>query len=43
VGAERVEVSSTGIRETLRAGLPLAPETVPELVIRYLAKYPLYR
>jgi len=40
---EQVDVSSTRIRERLRDGLPLSREVVPELVIRYLRKYPLYR
>jgi len=38
-----VDVSSTRLRELLAAGLPLPPEAVPELVVRYLHKYALYR
>lgn len=40
---EQVDISSTRIRELLRTGRPLPAETVPDLVIRYLSKYPLYR
>jgi nicotinate-nucleotide adenylyltransferase len=40
---EQIDVSSTRLRELLRAGLPLPAERVPELVIRYLSKYTLYR
>ncbi len=38
-----VDVSSTRLRELLAAGLPLPPGAVPELVVRYLHKYALYR
>jgi len=38
-----VDVSSTRLREQLAAGLPLAAGTVPELVVRYVHKYGLYR
>ncbi len=38
-----VDVSSTRLRELLAAGLPLPPGAVPELVVRYLQKYDLYR
>ncbi|HEV8581331.1 MAG TPA: nicotinate-nucleotide adenylyltransferase [Thermoanaerobaculia bacterium] len=38
-----VDVSSTRLRELLAAGLPLPPGAVPDLVVRYLQKYPLYR
>ncbi len=38
-----VDVSSTRLRELLAAGLPLPPGAVPELVVRYLEKYGLYR
>jgi nicotinic acid mononucleotide adenylyltransferase len=38
-----VDVSSTHLRELLAAGLPLPPGAVPELVVRYLQKYDLYR
>ena len=40
---EQVDVSSTQIREALRTGLVLPPEALPELVVRYLSKYTLYR
>ena len=39
----RVDVSSTRLRELLAAGLPLPPGAIPDLVIRYLQKYALYR
>lgn len=38
-----VDVSSTRLRELLAAGLPLPEGAVPELVVRYLQKYNLYR
>ena len=38
-----VDVSSTRLRELLAAGLPLPPGAIPELVVRYLQKYDLYR
>ncbi len=38
-----VDISSTHLRELLAAGLPLPPGAVPELVVRYLHKYNLYR
>jgi nicotinate-nucleotide adenylyltransferase len=38
-----VEVSSTRIRSLLAAGEPLPAGAVPELVVRYIAKYDLYR
>ena len=38
-----VDVSSTRLRELLAAGLPLPEGAVPELVVRYLQKYRLYR
>lgn len=38
-----VDVSSTRLRELIAAGLPLPPGAVPELVVRYLQKYDLYR
>ena len=38
-----VDVSSTRLRELLAAGLPLPPGATPELVVRYLQKYDLYR
>src|SRR5206468_2988853 len=37
------DISSTHLRELLAAGLPLPPGAVPELVVRYLHKYDLYR
>lgn len=38
-----VDVSSTRLRELLAAGLPLPEGAIPELVVRYLQKYNLYR
>jgi nicotinate-nucleotide adenylyltransferase len=38
-----VDVSSTRLRELLAAGLPLPEGAVPDLVVRYLQKYDLYR
>ena len=38
-----VDVSSTRLRELLAAGLPLPAGAVPDLVVRYLQKYDLYR
>lgn len=38
-----VDVSSTRLRELLSAGLPLPVGAVPNLVVRYLQKYALYR
>jgi nicotinate-nucleotide adenylyltransferase len=38
-----VDVSSTRLRELLAAGLPLPVGAVPDLVVRYLQKYDLYR
>ena len=38
-----VDVSSTRLRELLASGLPLPSGAVPELVVRYLQKYDLYR
>jgi nicotinate-nucleotide adenylyltransferase len=38
-----VDISSTYLRELLAAGLPLPEGAVPELVVRYLHKYNLYR
>jgi nicotinate-nucleotide adenylyltransferase len=38
-----VDVSSTRLRELLAAGLPLPEGAVPDLVVRYLHKYDLYR
>jgi nicotinate-nucleotide adenylyltransferase len=38
-----VDVSSTRLRELLAARLPLPEGTVPDLVVRYLQKYDLYR
>ena len=38
-----VDVSSTRLRELLAAGLPLPEGAVPNLVVRYVQKYDLYR
>jgi len=38
-----VDVSSTRLRELLAAGLPLPEGALPDLVVRYLQKYDLYR
>jgi nicotinate-nucleotide adenylyltransferase len=38
-----VDVSSTRLRELLAAGLPLPEGAIPDLVVRYLQKYALYR
>ena len=38
-----VDVSSTRLREQLATGLPLGAGAVPDLVVRYLQKYGLYR
>jgi nicotinate-nucleotide adenylyltransferase len=38
-----VDVSSTRLREQLAAGLPFSPGDVPDLVVRYVQKYGLYR
>jgi len=38
-----VDASSTRLRELLAAGLPLPAGIVPDLVVRYLHKYSLYR
>jgi nicotinate-nucleotide adenylyltransferase len=38
-----VDVSATRLREQLAAGLPLTAGTVPDLVVRYVHKYGLYR
>jgi nicotinic acid mononucleotide adenylyltransferase len=38
-----VDVSSTRLRELLASGRPLPEGAVPELVVRYLQKYALYR
>lgn len=38
-----VDVSSTRLRELLAAGAPLPAGAVPDLVVRYLHKYQLYR
>jgi nicotinate-nucleotide adenylyltransferase len=38
-----VDVSSTRLRELLAAGLPLPEGAVPNLVVRYVQKYKLYR
>ena len=38
-----VDVSSTRLRELLAAGLPPPAGAVPDLVVRYLQKYALYR
>jgi nicotinate-nucleotide adenylyltransferase len=38
-----VDVSSTRLRELLAAGLPLPAGAVPDLVVRYVHKYDLYR
>ena len=38
-----VDVSSTRLRELLAARLPLPEGAVPDLVVRYLQKYDLYR
>ena len=38
-----VDASSTRLRELLAAGLPLPAGAVPDLVVRYLQKYDLYR
>lgn len=38
-----VDLSSTQLRELLHAGLPIPAGVVPDLVVRYLEKYPLYR
>ncbi|HEY7213626.1 MAG TPA: nicotinate (nicotinamide) nucleotide adenylyltransferase [Thermoanaerobaculia bacterium] len=38
-----VDVSSTRLRQLLAVGLPLPPGAVPDLVVRYLHKYALYR
>jgi nicotinate-nucleotide adenylyltransferase len=38
-----VDVSSTRLRELLAAGLPLPAGAVPDLVVRYVQKYALYR
>ena len=38
-----VDVSSTRLRELLAAGRPLPPGAIPDLVVRYVQKYDLYR
>ena len=38
-----VDVSSTRLRELLAAGQPLPPGAIPDLVVRYVKKYDLYR
>lgn len=38
-----VDVSSTRLREILAAGLPLPEGALPDLVVRYVQKYDLYR
>jgi nicotinate-nucleotide adenylyltransferase len=38
-----VEVSSTRLRELLAARQPLPPGAIPDLVVRYVHKYDLYR
>jgi nicotinate-nucleotide adenylyltransferase len=38
-----VDVSSTRVRESLSAGRPLPAGEVPELVVRYVHKYDLYK
>jgi nicotinate-nucleotide adenylyltransferase len=38
-----VDLSSTLLRELRRAGLPIPAGVVPDLVVRYLEKYALYR
>jgi nicotinate-nucleotide adenylyltransferase len=38
-----VDVSSTRLRELLAAGFPLPEGAVPDLVVRFLQKYDLYR
>jgi nicotinate-nucleotide adenylyltransferase len=38
-----VDVSSTRLRELLAAGLPPPAGAIPDLVVRYLTKYALYR
>jgi nicotinate-nucleotide adenylyltransferase len=38
-----VDVSSTRLRELLAAGQPLPPGAIPDLVVRYVQKYDLYR
>ena len=38
-----VDVSSTRLRELLAAGFPLPEGALPDLVVRYLQKYDLYR
>lgn len=38
-----VDISSTRLRENLAAGLPLPPGAIPDLVVRYVQKYDLYR
>jgi len=38
-----VDVSATRLRELLAAGLPLPEGAIPDLVVRYLQKYTLYR
>jgi nicotinate-nucleotide adenylyltransferase len=38
-----VDASSTRLRELLAAGLPLPAGVVPDLVVRYVQKYDLYR
>ncbi|HEV7503624.1 MAG TPA: nicotinate (nicotinamide) nucleotide adenylyltransferase [Thermoanaerobaculia bacterium] len=38
-----VDVSSTRLRDQLAAGLPLSAGDVPDLVVRYVQKYGLYR
>jgi len=37
------DVSATRLRELLAAGLPLPEGAIPDLVVRYLQKYTLYR
>jgi nicotinate-nucleotide adenylyltransferase len=43
LGQPEVGVSSTQIRSLLAAGEPLPVGAVPEMVVRYIAKYDLYR
>lgn len=38
-----VDISATRLRELLAAGLPIPEGAVPELVVRYVHKYDLYR
>ena len=37
-----VEVSSTGLRESIEAGEPISPDDMSPLVLEYVRKYSLY-